>query len=156
MENYLNEIPTLVMTAIASCGGSVAAIISLLVWVVKIVKSLKAGKTDYEVKAIDYEEKSRILQERSDKLSETASTFEKFGEILTAYGKNFDKLTEQSEANNEAFKMLASTLLLIAENTPALVQNGTAKAVKRLLFPNKTENTVDTVAQSEANGETNS
>ena len=92
ISNYLHDIPALIMTAIAALGGTATAIGTLFAWVSKVVKSLKAGKADYESKATDYEEKAQRLEERSAKLSATGETFEKFGATLTAYGEDFARL----------------------------------------------------------------
>lgn len=157
ISNYLHDIPALIMTAIAALGGTATAIGTLFAWVSKVVKSLKAGKADYESKATDYEEKAQRLEERSAKLSATGETFEKFGATLTAYGEDFARLVahtnEQSNATDAKFEALASALLLIAENTPLLVQNGTAENIKRLLRPDETNNAIEEIHSEVTDGE---
>lgn len=146
---YLHDIPALIMTAIAALGGTATGVGALFSWVAKAIRGLKAGKNDYEEKAGAYEEQAKRLEERSDKLAATGATLETFGKIIEGYGEQFAQLAtetaEQSAETRAKFDILAGVLLLIAENTPQLVQNGTADSIKRLLYPDKTDNTIEPV-----------
>lgn len=145
--NYLNDIPAVIMTAFAALGGTATALGTLFAWLAKVVKNLKAGKNDYEEKATIYEEKAQRFEERSEKLSATGAILEQFGAVLSAYGEDFSRLTEQNKEMSTKYDVLAKVLMIMVNNTPLMVQNGTANEVQQLLYPGQTDNQIEEIGE---------
>lgn len=146
ISNYLNDIPTLIMTAIAALGGTATGIGTLLAWISKVVKNLKSGKEAYDEKVSEYEVKAGNLEVTSDRLKETGNTLDSFATTLKRFEDWLKAIADTSTDTEKKYSTLASVLLLIAENTPQLIQNGTADKIKHILYPEQTENTIEEIS----------
>lgn len=143
MQEYMDKIISLGLMVLASLGGNVIGIASLLYWIKNFVRSLKTGKEDYEQKA-------EKLETVATKLEEIGGTFEKIGERLECATEEMNGLKDvvgNLLAENEKLKAVIG---MIVGNMPHLVSNGTAAEIKTFLGLNAPEVKVDEVKPDEA------